>query len=131
MIQTVVALDPSQLLSLNCFIHGDDPDRMFTVEVPKTENVSILKSLIKKKNSSSFGNVDAKNIDLRKVDFPIVDFPTKNFLTDGPKLGSGELLLDVFPSELDIKFIHVIVYVPVRSECYMDSWYNSAHYSVN
>jgi hypothetical protein len=47
-----------------------------------------------------------------------------------PKLGSGELLSDVFRSELKNRFIHVTVHVPVRSECYLDSWYTSAHYSV-
>lgn len=29
-------------LSLKCLIHGDDPNRMFTVEIPKTKNVRIL-----------------------------------------------------------------------------------------
>ena len=103
---------------------------MFTVKVPKTDNVSILKSLIKMEKASLLKDIDASNLDLWKVDVPIDDLPTKNFLTDGPKLRSGELLLDVFPSELDIRRIHVTVYVPVRSECYMDSWYNFAHYSV-
>jgi hypothetical protein len=55
-------------LSLNCLIHGDDPDRMFTVEAEKTKNVSILKHLIKDQNPSSLGNIDVKNIDLWKVD---------------------------------------------------------------
>jgi hypothetical protein len=118
------------LLSLNCFIHGDDPDRMFTVKVPKTDNVSILKSLIKNEKASRLKDIDASDLDLWKVDFPINDLPTKKLLTDGPKLGSGELLSNVFPSELDIRFIHVTVYVPVRSEYYRDSWYIFAHYSV-
>jgi hypothetical protein len=128
--QTVAALNLSQIFSLNCFVVGDDPDRMFTVEVEKTKNVSILKDLIKEKKAPHLNHVAASDLDLWKVDVPIDDLPTKNFLTDGPKLGSGELLLDVFPSELNIRFIHVTVCVPVRSECYMYSWYNFAHYSV-
>ena len=64
------------------------------------------------------------------VSFPIDDLHSMNPPTVEPKLGSGELLLDIFPSELNIKFIHVTVQVPARSECYMDSWYNSVHYSV-
>lgn len=115
MVRTVAALD--QLLSLNCFIHGDDPDRIFTVFVPTTYNVSILKSLIKKEKAPHLDHVAASDLDLWKVDFPIDDLPTKNLLTDGPKLGPVALLLDLFPPELDIKFIHVYVYVPVRSEC--------------
>ena len=124
-VQTAAALD---LLSLNCFLRGDDPDRMFTVKISKTENVSILKDLIKKEKARHLGHVAASDLDLWKADFPINDLPT--FLTDGPKLGPLALLLDVFPSQPDITFIHVIVYVPVRSECYMDSWYNSVHYFV-
>ena len=131
MIQPISVLYPTQLLSLNCFLLGDDPDRMFTVEILNNKNVSILKDLIKEKKASQLKDIDASDLDLWKVDFPIDNLPTKNLVTDGPKLGSGELLSDVFPSELDIRFIHVTVYVPVRSECYMDSWYNSAHYSVS
>ena len=128
--QTLAAPNLSQLFSLNCFVVGDDPDRMFTVKIPKTENVSILKDLIKEKKAPHLNHVAASDLDLWKVDVPIDDLPTKNFLPDGPKLRSRELLLDVFPSELDIGRIHVTVYVPVRSKCYMDSWYNFAHYSV-
>ena len=130
--QTVATLNLSQLFSLNCFVVGDDPDRIFTVKVPRADNVSILKDLIKEKKAHYLNHIAASDLDLWKVD--IDDLPTKNFLTDGPKLGSklgsGELLLDVFPSEPDFRRIHVTVYVPVRSECYMDSWYNFAHYSV-
>jgi hypothetical protein len=62
-------------LSLNCLVLGDDPDRTFTAEIQKTENVSILKKLIKEKNPSSCSNVDVKNIDVWKVSFPINDLP--------------------------------------------------------
>ena len=117
-------------LSFNCLVLGDELEKMFVVEVEKTKSVSILKDLIKEKKASRLKDIDASDLDLWKVDFPIDDLLTKKISTDGPKLGSGELLLGVFPSELNIRFIHVIVCVPVRSECYMDSWYNFAHYSV-
>ena len=94
---------------------------MFTVEIPNNKNVSILKSLIREKNPSSLGNVDVKDIDLWKAEFPIDDLFTKNLSTDGPKLRSGKLLSDVFPPELDIRYIHVTVCVPVRSEYCMHS----------
>jgi crinkler effector protein len=101
---------------------------MFTVEIPKTKNASILKDLIKEKKAPHLDHVAASDLDLWKVNFPIDDLPTKNFLTDGPKLGSGELLSVAFPSELDIRYIHVTVYVPVRSEYYVDSWHDFAHF---
>ena len=101
-----------QLLSLNCFLLGDDPDLTFTVEIPKNKNVSILKDLIKEKNPSSLGNIDVKNIDIWQVSFPIDDLPSKNPPTIGPKLRSEKLLFDVFPSDLDTNRIHVVARVP-------------------
>ena len=73
MTQPVPALDPTQLLSLNCFVLGDDLKKVFTLKIPKTENVSILKDLIKEKNSSSLSNVDSKNIDIWNVSIPMDD----------------------------------------------------------
>ena len=120
-VQTVVALDSAQHFSLNCFILGDNPDRMFTVKIPKTENVSILKDLIKEKNPSSLGNIDAKNIDLWQISFPIDDLHSKNPPTVGPKLRSEKLLSDAFPSALDINRIHVVARVPGQGEYFIDS----------
>ena len=120
-VQTVVALDSTQLLSLNCFLLGDDPDRTFTVEIPKNKNVSILKDLIKEKNPSSLGNIDAKNIDIWQVSFPIDDLPSKNPPTVGPKLRSEKLLSDAFPSKLDINHIHIVVRPPGQGKYDIDS----------
>ena len=96
--QPVPVLDPTQLLSLNCFLLGDHPDRMFTVEILNNKNVSILKKLIKEENPMSLDNVDVENIDLWRVSFPIDDLPSKNPTTVGPKLRSEKLLSDTFPS---------------------------------
>ena len=112
MIQTPAALDPTQLLSLNCFLLGDEPDRMFTVEIPKNKNVSILKDLIKEKKASRLDHIDASDLDLWQVSFPIDDLPSKNPPTVEPKLTSEKLLFDVFPSDLDTNRIHVVARVP-------------------
>ena len=117
----VVALDSTQLLSLNCFILGDNPDRTFTVEVPKNKNVSILKKLIKEENPSSLGNIDVKNIDLWQVSFPIDALPSKNPPTVGPKLRSEKLLSDALPSDLDTNRIHVVARVPGQGAYFIDS----------
>jgi len=55
------------LLSLNCFVLGDDADKVFTVKVPKTENVSILKKMIKEENARLLARVDAKDLELFQV----------------------------------------------------------------
>jgi hypothetical protein len=36
---------------LNCFVLGDEEDNVLTVKIPKTDNVSILKDEVKKKNA--------------------------------------------------------------------------------
>jgi len=120
-VQTVVALDSTQLLSLNCFVLGDDPDRNFTVEIPKNKNVSILKDLIREKKAHHFEHVDASDLDLWQVSFPIDDLHSKNPPTLGPKLRSNKLLSDMFPSELDINHIHVVARPPGQGEYDIDS----------
>jgi hypothetical protein len=93
---------------------------MFTVEVEKTKNVSILKKLLKEENPSSLGNIDVKNIDLWKVSFPIDDLILKTLTTPGPKLRPERLLSEVFSVNLDINCIHVVVRALGIGEYYID-----------
>ena len=120
-IKTAVALDSTPFLSLNCFVLGDDPDRTFTVKIPKTDNVSILKDLIKEKRAPQFDHIVASYLDLWQVSFPIDDLPSKNPPSVGPKLRSEKLLSDAFPSELDINHIHIVVRPPDQGEYDIDS----------
>jgi len=108
-------------LSLNCLVIGDDPDRAFTVEIPRIENVSTLKKLIKQKKAPHLDRVAASDLDLWQVSFPIDDLPSKHPPIFGPKLRSEKLLLGVFPSELDINHVHVFAHVPHQGEYYIDS----------
>ena len=64
-IHPVPALD---IISLNCFVFDDELEKMFTVKVPKTDNVSILKDLIKEKKAPHLDHVAASDIHLWKVD---------------------------------------------------------------
>jgi len=100
-----------QILSLNCLVLGDDPDRLFTVEIAKTKNVSILKDQIKEKKGSQLKDVDASDLDLWRVDSTIIDGDDPSAY--GSKMNPGKLLLDVFQSGLDIYRVHVVVGVPV------------------
>ena len=102
-------------LSLNCLVVGDNPDRIFTVEIPKNKNVSILKDLIKEKNPSSLGNVDVKNIDLWQVSFPIDDLETElgNInLARYPKLLPPSKKLTTFFTDAADDCLHVIAKAP-------------------
>jgi hypothetical protein len=60
---TVVPLAMS-IISLNCLIHGEVSEKMFTVEVEKTKNVSILKKLIKEEKAPHLEHVAASDLDL-------------------------------------------------------------------
>ena len=90
---------------------------MFTVEISKNKNVSILKELIKEKNLSSLGNVDVKNIDLGKVSIPIDDDVGKRLENiDNLKLLKPHLSLShVFP-HVEKNHLHVVVRSPINGE---------------
>ena len=105
-------------LSLNCLVVGDDPDRMFTVKIPKTENVSILKDLIKEKKAHHFEHVDASDLDLWQVSFPIDDLETElgNInLARYPKLSPPSKKLTAFFTDSADDCLHVIAKVPGMS----------------
>jgi hypothetical protein len=69
----VAAPDSAQLLSLNCFVLPVDekPNQIFTVEILKTKNVSILKDLIKEKQSPRLNHVVASELILGQVSLPV------------------------------------------------------------
>jgi hypothetical protein len=108
-------------LSLNCLVYGDDPEKSFTVKIDENENVSILKDLIKVKNSSSFGNVDSKNIDLWMVDLNLDGLgveplhvtcnldPSKKLSPPRKKLSS------FFNHDIDDERLHIIAKAPGTS----------------
>ena len=70
---------------INCFVLGDKEDNVFTVKIPKTDNVSILKGEIKKEKSHLLSHTDASDLDLWKVCRPIDD-PTSKKPQTGPPL---------------------------------------------
>src|SRR5260370_21634590 len=61
------------VLSLNCCILDDKRNMVFTVKIPRTDNVSILKDEIKKKNPHLLNDVNAKDLDLFRVSLPVND----------------------------------------------------------
>src|SRR6266567_4298754 len=105
-------------LSLNCLIVGDDPDRMFTVEIQKNKNVSILKDLIKEKKARHFEHVDASDLDLWQLSFPIDDLETelRNINLGGyQKLSPPSKKLTTFFTDVADDCLHVIAKAPGTS----------------
>ena len=101
-------------LALNCFLVGDDPNQIFTVEIPKNQNVSIFKDLIKKKKFPQYIQIIASNLKIWRVDLPIPDFLEsleKIKLDDTNSLSPVDVLSEVFLAP-DRKRVHVIIERP-------------------
>jgi hypothetical protein len=57
----------SDMLNLNCWVLGDDPQRVFSVKIAKSETVGGLKKAIKKEKEPEFDDYAADRLDLWKV----------------------------------------------------------------
>jgi hypothetical protein len=59
----------SDMLNLNCWLLGDDTQRIFPVEIAKTSTVGALKKAIIQdpSNGGDFDGIGAKYLDLWKV----------------------------------------------------------------
>jgi hypothetical protein len=96
---------------LNCFVLGDKKDNVFTVKIPKTDNVSILKKFIKEEKVHRLGHVDASDLEIWKVSFPIDDHASKKSQTE-PPLRPDKKLFSLWygnPSDDDL---HILVKAP-------------------
>ena len=115
--QPVPVLDPTQLLSLNCFVCGDDLKKVFTLKIPKTKNVSILKSLIKEKKAPHLDHVAASDLDLWNVSIPKDDDADERLksIYNLEPLDALLRLSDVFP-HVEEYHLHVIVRSPIDGE---------------
>ncbi|KAF8885865.1 hypothetical protein CPB84DRAFT_1850243 [Gymnopilus junonius] len=102
-------------LSLYCWILGDDSERTFTVKIPKTDNVSILKKLIKEEKAPHLNHIAASDLDLWRVSFPVDDLETalKNInLASYQKLSPPSKKVTTFFKNVAEDCLHVIVKVP-------------------
>ena len=118
-IQPIPVLNPTQLLSLNCFVLDDDVDNVFTVKIEKTENVSILKDRIKEKKSPHFDHVAALDLDLWIVDLRLDDLGAEpvhvNDLGTSSKLSARRKLSTFFSGIVDDECLHIIAKAPGMS----------------
>jgi len=101
---------------LNCFVLGDDNERVFSVEIPSNKNVGILKDEIKKKKARLLSDVDASDLDLWIVNRLIDDPASKNPQAGLPLRVNKKLssLWDGDPSDDDL---HILVKAPSTSQC--------------
>jgi hypothetical protein len=114
--QPVPVLDPTQLLSLNCFVLGDDLNKAFTVEIEKTKNVSILKDLIKEKKAFLLNHVDASDLDLWNVSIPAGDDADKRLRSiNNLQPLDAFLRLSEFPP-VEESHLHILVQAPTNGK---------------
>ncbi|KAJ3498893.1 hypothetical protein NLJ89_g10162 [Agrocybe chaxingu] len=103
------------LLSLNCWLFGDDVEEVFTIKISPTENVSILKSMIKEENAFSF---PAKELSLWKVSLPLDDLNStlSNLQLDDYLKLSSRKKLSTFFEDADAECLHIIVKCPKSAD---------------
>ena len=102
------------MLLLNCYLLGDDPYQIFSVEIEETKTVGILKSLIKEKNAPQFNHIVASKLKIWRVDLPVPNFLQsleKIKLDDTNSLSPVDDLSEVFLAP-DRKRVHVIIQSP-------------------
>jgi Leucine-rich repeat (LRR) protein len=102
----------AMILSLNCLVLGDDPEKMFTVEIDEAKNVSILKKLIKEEKASRLEHVDASDLQLWKLDLHLDGLgaePVRVDFEKCKKLSPPRLKLPTFFNDtLDENRLHII-----------------------
>jgi len=114
--QPVAAPDTTQLFSLNCFVLGCDSSEVFTVEILKTKNVSILKRLIKEEQSPRLNHVAASELILSQVSLPVDDDLEESLKRiDLAPLKALLALSQVFP-HVEENRLHIVVQAPTTGE---------------
>ncbi|KAI5982877.1 hypothetical protein EDD15DRAFT_2377107 [Pisolithus albus] len=101
-------------LDLNCFILGDDPSKIFYVEILNTESVTALKTLIKKKLSPKLNHVAITDLTVWKVSLPADAITQELTAADVPvqPLCSVTRLSSIFNEAPVDEYVHILVQVP-------------------
>ena len=114
------ATPQSRLLTLNCYVRGDDQDRVFEVEIGENKSIASLKKAIKDEKSQTFRDVDVDSLVLWKGS---VSFDRRlkqevekiNFREEKP-LQPGDVLSRVFSDGVDREVVHIVVDPPHPGE---------------
>jgi hypothetical protein len=110
-----IVLPTMSMLSLNCFVLGGDSPEVFTVEIQKTKNVSILKRLIKEEQSPRLNHVVASELTTWKVSLP-ADAITPELTVDDietcQELHSVKKISSIFSEALVDEHVHILVQAP-------------------
>jgi hypothetical protein len=101
-------------LALNCLVAGDDPDRIFTIEIAKTKNVGALKDAIKDKKKPAFDHVPADTLVIQKVSLPGDESLKGNLINfSGERLSLPLVKLSQVFSNVNDTDLHIVVGRPL------------------
>ena len=103
------------MLTLTCWMIGDNPERTFSIDILVTKTVDSLKELIRAKNPSSLASVDVKDIDLWKVSFPVDDLEKELGdldLSRHQRLSPSAQKLTKFFTDVEDNCLHIIARAP-------------------
>ena len=105
------------MLSLVCYLLGDNVKRYFIVKIEETGTVSILKDLIKEKKAPHLDHLAASDLDVWKVNLPISNLKQslgKIELDDDSSLSQSQKLSQVFSTPLvsELEHVHIVIKSP-------------------
>lgn len=103
---------------LNCFVLGDDEERVFTIEIAKEKNVAILKSEIKKELAPNLDHIAAYGLDLWKVDLPI-DNDASRAPQTSPPLRVNKRLSSLWVRDPSDDDLHILIKSPGTPQLYL------------
>ncbi|KAI6030254.1 hypothetical protein EDC04DRAFT_2525525, partial [Pisolithus marmoratus] len=84
---------------IDCWVHGEDVERIFTVELLGTDTVADLKKAIKYKNVEAFESVDARTLDLYSLRLLDIEDELKQWNPSGKRILNGRTELStLFPN---------------------------------
>lgn len=101
----------SNTLWLNCLVHDEPTEKIFTIHIEKDVRIISLKEKIKEYRRTLFAEVDAPDIVLWKAKIPYSDDIAEDiFQYDNEKLLNPiKKICDVFTEPPTDEFIHIIV----------------------
>lgn len=115
---SATTLTMSDLLKLNCWILGDEPECIFLVKIAKIETVYTLKRAVIDENPD-LRDIPARYLDIHSVSIPIDGDIVAKLAAFQPQDDSSnhnsspvDVLSQVFPTEPSALHLHIIVQPP-------------------
>jgi GTPase Era involved in 16S rRNA processing len=105
----------STLLSLLCYVRGDNYNRVFNVKVPREEYVATLKKLIKEELKPDFDHIRADSLSLWNVSIlhsERLQEDVESALAAESPLKASLSLKKFFPEQPEEEHVHIVVSPP-------------------